>query len=337
MIVVRTPLRISFVGGGTDFPEFYRRYPGRVISATIDKHIYVVVKPTPLIARYTMKYDKTESVERPNDLEHTRVKAAFMDLGINHGIEIGSFVDLPGRTGLGSSSSFSVGLMKGLHAFMGRKLSREQAAVAASRLEIELVGEPIGKQDQYAAAYGGINMIQFNPDDTVTVEPLLLDFRARSNLEQNLMLFFTGIARNASAVLLEQRAKIEKNFETYKTMSDSALVFRDRLLAGDMQGIAAMLHEGWLRKKTLASNISNELIDELYETGTRAGAWGGKILGAGGGGCILFIVPPDRQESVRRAVAESASGNGLAEFREIPIRFTQSGADVVFHYKPMLT
>lgn len=333
MIIVRTPLRISFVGGGTDLPEFYRRYPGRVVSATIDKYIFVVVNPTPLISRFTTKYDKTESVVHPNALEHTRVKAALLDLGINHGIEIGSFVDLPGRTGLGSSSSFSVGLMKGLHAFSGRRLSREEAAHAASRLEIELVGEPIGKQDQYAAAYGGINMFQFNPDESVAVEPLLLDFRARRKLEKHLMLFYTGITRNASAVLTDQRKKIDERFETYKEMSDSVPVFRDLMLAGDVRGMADMLREAWGRKKSLSSGISNVLIDNLYEAGIAAGAWGGKILGAGGGGCLLFIAPPEAQEAVRKRLAGAAAQNALAEFREIPVKFVQSGADVVFHHK----
>ncbi|MGC9611139.1 MAG: GHMP kinase [Minisyncoccia bacterium] len=332
MILVRAPLRMSFVGGGTDQPDFYHRHPGRVLSVTIDKYVYLLINPTPLINKFTLKYQKVELVDHPRELEHTRVKAALLHLGItDEGLEIGTFADLPAKTGLGSSSSFSVALLKGLHAHLGRKLSKEEAAEAASYLEIELLKEPIGKQDQYAASFGGFNVFQFNPDNSVTVEPVLLDFKKKLALEDSLILFFTGITRAASSVLGDQRAKIEKNLETYKKMADSVHDFKKLLLNGDIEGMAKMLHEGWLRKKSLASEISNSVIDDLYEGGIKAGAWGGKILGAGGGGCILFLAPKEKHGAVKEAVATLAKVNNLNEFREIPVKFIQSGTDILFN------
>jgi D-glycero-alpha-D-manno-heptose-7-phosphate kinase len=332
MILVRAPLRMSFVGGGTDQPGFYHRHPGRVLSVTIDKYVYLLINPTPLINKFTLKYQKVEFADHPRDLEHTRVKAALLHLGItDEGLEIGTFADLPARTGLGSSSSFSVALMKGLHAHLGRKLSKEEAAEAASYLEMELLKEPIGKQDQYASSFGGFNILQFNPDDSVAVEPVLLDYKKRIALEDNLLLFFTGITRAASSVLTEQRTKIDENFETYKKMADSVHDFKKLLLAGDIQGMAGMLHEGWLRKKSLASNLSNSVIDDLYEAGIKAGAWGGKVLGAGGGGCILFLAPKEKHGTIREATKAMAGKNDLKDFQEIPIKFIQSGTDILFN------
>jgi D-glycero-alpha-D-manno-heptose-7-phosphate kinase len=332
MILVRAPLRVSFVGGGTDLPEFYRQRPGRVISVTIDKFVYVLINPTPLVDKFTVKYQKTEAVDHPSQLEHTRLRAALMDLGIVHsGIEVGSFADLPAKTGLGSSSSFSVALVRGLYAYLHRPLGKAAAAEEASRLEIDLVGEPIGKQDQYAASFGGFNIFQFNPDDSVEVRPVLLDYRKRSLLEDHMLLFFTGVTRPASSVLTEQRSKVGEHFETYSAMADSVPDFARRVLEGDLEGMARMLHEGWLRKKSLASGVSSSVIDTLYETGLAAGAWGGKILGAGGGGCLLFLTPHPKRAAVLSAVTEAARRGGLKDFKEIGVRLVQSGTDIVYN------
>src|SRR3989344_1898503 len=217
MILARAPLRISFVGGGTDLPAFYRTYPGRVVSVTIDKYIYVLINPIPLTDEFRVKYAKTEFVKHPKDLEHPSIKAALLDLGITKSaIEIGSFADLPAKTGMGSSSSFSAALLKGLYAHIGKALSAEEAAYAACRLEIDLLQEPIGKQDQYAAAYGGFNLIQFNKDDSVEVMPVFIDYAKRSLLEDHLLLFFTRITRFASEILTVQNSGVGKHFETYK-------------------------------------------------------------------------------------------------------------------------
>ncbi|KKT89063.1 MAG: GHMP kinase [Candidatus Jorgensenbacteria bacterium GW2011_GWC1_48_8] len=332
MILVRAPLRVSFVGGGTDLPDFYKTHPGRVLSATINKFVYVLINPTPLIDKFTVKYQKTEFVSHPSELEHTRIKAALLDLNfVKSGLEIGSFADLPAKTGLGSSSSFSVALLKGLYAYDGKNLNKTAAAEAASRLEIELIKEPIGKQDQYAASFGGFNIFQFNSNNSVDVEPILVDYQKKSDLEKHTLLFFTGITRPASIVLSEQRSKIEQNFETYKKMADSVYDFKDKLLKGDLRGMAAMLHEGWQRKRMLASNISNSLINDLYEGGLNAGAWGGKILGAGGGGCFLFIAPPEKQNNIRESMRKIANQNQLTDFKEIPVRFINSGTDILLN------
>lgn len=331
MIVVRAPLRISFVGGGTDLPDFYRRTPGRVISTAIDKFVYVVINRTPFIDKVSARYSIAETVGHPSELQHTRIKAALLDLGIHRNIEIASFATLPAKTGLGSSSSFSVALMKGLYAYQGRTITKEEAAEAASRLEIELVGEPIGKQDQYAASFGGFNVFQFNPDETVNVEPVLLDYKTRLELEDHFLLFFTGITRSASSVLTEQKSNIDKKFDTLKEMAESVFEFKERLLAGDFRSLGDILHQGWLRKKSLASNVSNSTIEDLYNAGMDAGAWGGKVLGAGGGGCVMFLAPKDKKASVREAVKKVAKEKNLAEFRELPIKLVQSGAEILFN------
>ncbi|MBI4085303.1 MAG: GHMP kinase [Candidatus Liptonbacteria bacterium] len=331
MIVVCAPLRISFVGGGTDLPDFYRRHPGRVISTAIDKFVYVAINRTPLIPKISARYSISETVDKPDDLQHTRIKAALLDLGIDKGIEIGSFASLPAKTGLGSSSTFSVALMKGLHAFKGNKLDKKETAEEASRLEIELLGEPIGKQDQYAASFGGLNVVQFNPDESVNVDPVLLDYKKRLGLEGSMLLFFTGITRMASSVLTEQKSNIDKKFETLKEMAESVHDFKGRLLAGDYKGLGEMLHQGWLRKKSLASNVSNSVIDDIYGAGINAGAWGGKVLGAGGGGCVMFLVPEGKKPAVREAVARIAKEKELKDFQEIPVKFVQSGVEILFN------
>ncbi len=332
MIVVRAPLRISFVGGGTDLPDFYRQRPGRVVSTAIDKFVYVVINRTPLIPKISARYSVSETVNHPSELQHTRIRAALTDLGIEKGLEIGSFASLPAKTGLGSSSSFSVALMKGLHAFLGRKLDNQEAAETASRLEIELVGEPIGKQDQYAAAFGGFNVFQFNPDDSVEVEPVLLDYKKRLGLEDSLLLFFTGLTRPASSILTEQKANIDKKFETLKEMATSVHDFKERLLAGDFRGLGEMLHQGWLRKKSLASGVSSGQLDQLYEVGMANGAWGGKVLGAGGGGCLMFLAPLEKKKTIIEALKNKAAELGLQESRLIPVKFIQSGAEILFNH-----
>ena len=331
MIIARAPLRISFVGGGTDLPDFYRRYPGRVISTAIDKFVYLVINRTPLIPKVSARYSVSETVDHPKNLQHTRIRAALLDLGIEKGLEIGSFASLPAKTGLGSSSSFSVALMKGLHAYRGKKIDKKEAAEAACRLEIELVKEPIGKQDQYAAAFGGFNIFQFNSDGTVDIEPILLDYKKQTLLEDHMLIFFTGISRTASSVLTEQKSRIDEHFETYKKMADSVFDFKEKLIKGDIKGMAEILHQGWLHKKSLASNVSNNLIDSLYEAGLKTGAWGGKILGAGGGGCIMFLSPIDKKPAIRLAVNEIAKANNLSDFCEIPVKLVQSGCDIIFN------
>ena len=329
MIIVRAPLRISFVGGGTDLRDFYKLYPGRVISTAIDKYVYAVINQTPLIKKVSARYSTTELVNHPSELKNDRIRAALLALGIHNNIEVGTFSHLPGNTGLGGSSSFSVALMKGLHTLLGNKIDKREAAETASRLEIDLIGEPIGKQDQYAAAFGGLNVFQFNSDETVDVEPVLLDYKNRLALENHLLLFFTGYARSASSVLTEQKANIEKKFETLKSMADSVPEFRDKLLLGDFRGLGEMLHDGWTKKKTLALNVSNPIIDEIYNEGMNAGAWGGKLLGAGNGGCVMFLAPLKKKQTIRDSVKRVALKHDFSDFEEVPVRFVQSGVETL--------
>lgn len=332
MILVRAPLRISFVGGGTDLPDFYRRYSGQVISATIDKYVFVAINRTPMINKVSARYSISETVDHPSQLQHTRIKAALLDLGIHSNIEISSFASIPAKTGLGSSSSFSVALMKALHSYLGKKINAQDTAEAASRLEINLVGEPIGKQDQYAASFGGFNVFQFNGDESVNVKPVLLNYKKRLGLEDHLFIIFTGITRSAASVLTEQKANIDKKFETLKKMADSVPEFTEKLLKGDYEGMGKMLNQGWLAKKSLASNISNSALDDLYSAGMNAGAWGGKVLGAGGGGCLMFLVSPEKRNIIREKVQLAAVARNLPGAKEIPVKFAQSGCDVMFKH-----
>ena len=324
-------MRISFVGGGTDLADFYTKSPGRVISTAIDKYVYVTVNRAPLLKKVSARYHKFEEVDHAREIQNDRIREALLHFGITSHVSIATFNDLPEKTGLGSSSSFSIALIKALLVAQGHKAPVGHLAELASHLEIGLVKEPIGKQDQYAAAYGGINIFQFNPDHSVRVTPVHIDYKIQSAFQDHIQLFYTGITRLASSVLTEQKANVDKKMESLKTMADSVYEFRDRLMAGDFAGMGAMLHEGWLTKKTLASNVSNPTIDALYEAGKKAGAWGGKILGAGGGGCILFLTPLDKQSAVKDAVTLVAQKNNLQEFTEVPVRFVQAGVEVLLN------
>ena len=330
MIIVRAPLRISFAGGGTDLAAFYKKSPGRVLSGAIDKYVYVTITRTPG-KRVSVRYSVGESVEQPRHLKHNRIREALLDLGIKDSIEISSFSQLPGETGLGSSSSFSVALMKGLYALLGRKVSAAVCAEAACRLEIELVGEPIGKQDQYASALGGLNVLQFERDGSVMREPVLLDYKHRLELEDHLLLFYTGIQRKASSILAEQKKKTKKgtNIKALRAMAGSVQTFKEALKTNNYKKMGSMLHEGWERKKTLASNVSNPVIDELYARALKNGALGGKLLGAGGGGCLLFIVDPKKRPNVIRALKATAKRYDLKDSAVIPFSFAQTGAEII--------
>jgi len=330
MIVARAPLRISFVGGGTDLPDFYHLYPGKVISATIDKYVYIVINSTPMINKISARYSISETVDCVKDLKHTRIKAAFLDMDIAPGIEIGSYASLPAKTGLGSSSSFSVALIKSLYSYTNRHSTKQEVAEAACRLEIELIGEPIGKQDQYAASFGGFNVFQFNPDNSVKIKPLLIDHRTQSKLEEHLLLFFTGITRSASEILKEQKNNINKKFKVLREMTEFVPKFEKCLIRGDVKRAGNLLHQNWLKKKSLASKITNPIIDKLYQAGIRNGAWGGKLLGAGGGGCVMLFVQPKNRAKVLLSLKRIAKRNKLKDAKEIPVKFVQSGVDILY-------
>lgn len=329
MIIVRAPLRISFVGGGTDLPDFYHQYPGRVISATIDKYVYVAINPAPLLRGISARYAIIENVKSAHELKNDRIREAMLHFNVKDNMEIGIFSHLPAGTGLGGSSSFTVGLVKGLSTYLGKRLDKFDVAETASKIEIELIKEPIGKQDQYAAAFGGFNIFQFNPNESVDVEPILLDYKRRLSLEDLMLVFFTGITRKASSVLSSQKANIPLKMDTLKSMTKLVDKFKNKLIKGDFESLGKLLHENWLRKKALSSKISSREIDKLYEVGIKKGAWGGKILGAGGGGCILFFAPENKKEDIRYSVNKIAKRLKLNDFKELPIKFVHSGVEIV--------
>lgn len=334
MIIARAPLRISFVGGGTDLADFYTKSPGRVLSAAINKYVYVTVVKTPF-KHISVRYSVGEIVTNPRELKHDRIREALIDANIAEGIEISTFSHLPGQTGLGSSSAFSVALVKALTALAGNHASPEVCAEGACWLEIERVGEPIGKQDQYASAFGGINVFDFLSDHSVRVLPVHLDFKRRLDFENHLLLFFTGVTRKASSVLTEQRKNISEtaHFETLKAMAASVEPFKQALLEGNFKKAGELLHEGWQRKRTLASGVSNPALNALYTTALQSGAWGGKVLGAGGGGCLLFVAPPEHHERIGHSLRVVAAEYKFADASVIPFSFVHSGAEIVVNTK----
>lgn len=334
MIITRAPLRISFVGGGTDLPDFYTKSPGCVLSAAINKYVYVTITKTSF-QHLSVRYSAGETVKDVHDLKNDRVREAFLDAGITSGVELSTFSHLPGQTGLGSSSAFSVALVKALTTLAGNPTSSEVCAQGACWLEIDKVGDPIGKQDQYASAFGGINVFHFNPDHSVSVEPVHLDFKTQLDLERHLLLFFTGITRQAASVLSEQRKNIlqPQHHETLKAMAESVTPFKDALIRGDFQLMGRFLHDAWQRKRTLASGVSNQKLDDLYAAGLGAGAWGGKVLGAGGGGCLLFIAPPELHGSITETLQSKAKQLGMHEAAPIPFSFAHSGVELIVNTK----
>ena len=302
MIVTRTPLRVSFAGGGTDLKEFYSSGYGAVVSMAINKHIYIAAHRG-FDRRFILKYSEVEAVEDVDDIKHSLIRECLRDRGYTSGVEIASFADIPSQgTGLGSSSSFAVGLLHALELMTGEEVTREFVAKAASRVEIEQLNEPIGKQDQYAAAFGGLNYIRFNADHSVVVEPIGLAPDAAEQLGKNLLLVYTGITRKASDVLAKQKNNTLNDrsvFERLVEMRDMADELKAELELGKLDVVGEFLARGWALKKKLASGMSRGPIDDIYNRGIAAGALGGKLLGAGGGGFVLFYCPSDKMPGLK--------------------------------------
>lgn len=328
MIISRTPMRVSFVGGGSDLPIHYRRHGGAVISCGIDKFVFITVNPR-FDPGVRVSYSRTEDVPSADAIEHPLVRAAMLKLGVKTGLEITSVADVPAKgSGLGSSSAFTVGLLHALYAYKGIYRSRSDLGAEACNIEIDICGEPIGKQDQYAAAVGGLNEIRFNPDDTVFVEPIITPRGFLEIFESSLMIFYTGVTRSASAILKQQAQIMEKDGNKsalVRRMAEMVIPFREALQAGDLQVVGDILHSGWEMKCAVSAGITNQRIDEMYARGRTAGALGGKLLGAGGGGFMLFCVRPERREEVARA---------LHEYREVPFTINWTGTTIVFYNPP---
>lgn len=324
MIISKTPLRISFVGGGTDLPDFYERYGGAVVSTAIDKWIHVIVRRR-FEGDLRVGYSRTEIVDSVGDLQHELVREALRMTGLPRGLDVLTLADVPSRgTGLGSSSAVCVGLLLALYGFQGIYKSAFDLAEEASEIEITTLGKPIGRQDQYASAVGGFNLIEFMRDGGgVRVEPIITPHGTLERLHRQLMLFYTARTRAASDVLSGQRDAINAGIaiDALQEMRDLAYRFRDALGRGHADALAPVLGRNWELKRTVASGVSDSQIDGWYDRALEAGAVAGKLLGAGAGGFLLFVVPPERQAAVRTA---------LNDLREVPFHFATRGAQVEY-------
>ena len=324
MIISRTPLRMSFVGGGSDLPVFCRKFGGAVVSTAIDQYVYITVNKK-FDENIRVSYSKTEEARSVDRIKHPLVREAMKLAGLRGGVEITSVADIPARgSGLGSSSTFTVGLLHALHAHAGRHASAEQLAREACEIEIDRCGEPIGRQDQYAAAFGGLNFIRFNPDDSVVVEPIICQRETLRAVQEHILVFYTGITRSASAILQHQQAALageRKKQNVTKKMVALAHDLRRDLQANRVAAFGEIIHEGWLLKKSLTKGISTDLIDDWYDKARRAGAVGGKLLGAGTGGFLMFYSPPDRHEAIAHA---------LRDLRRMNFGFEPSGSRIIF-------
>lgn len=321
MIITRAPFRVSFCGGGSDLPDFYEKYGGCVLSTTIRKYMYLTAHSYFEKDQIVLKYSKTEKVTDFSQIEHRIFKQCLTDFQLK-GVEISSMADIPAGTGLGSSSTFTVALLHLLHTYTGEYVSKYKLAKDACSVEIEKLGEPIGKQDQFAAAFGGLKFYEFLPDGFVNVEPIIMAPDSYRKLENNLLMFYLGGTHSASAILKEQSANVKAadKAQVQKQMCDIAKQLKEELQNNNVDAMGQLLHENWMLKKTLASGISNPSIDAVYDRALAAGAVGGKLLGSGGAGFMLFYVPWDKQKSVRQA---------LHDLREMNFEIDNSGSSIV--------
>ena len=326
MILSKTPLRMSYVGGGSDMSVYYREEIGAVLSTAIDKYIYIAVNPK-FDGRIRLSYSQTEEVDTAYQIAHPLVREALSLLNIKNGIEIASMADIPSQgSGLGSSSSYTVGLLNALYAFKNQFASKDTLARQACEIEIDRCGEPIGKQDQYAAAYGGLNLIRFHPDESVSVDPVICAPDLLRTLEASTLVFFTGRTRSASAILAEQQRSLQSADRKSLMRRMVQLVFelKSELEAGALDNFGDLLDENWRLKTQLSSGISDPQIDQWYETALANGALGGKLLGAGNGGFLMFFAPPSTHAAICKA---------LFNLQPVTFSFDCTGAQIV-HYQP---
>lgn len=324
MLVTQTPLRISFFGGGTDFADFYHQEEGCVLSSAIDKSIFVIVKRR-FDQMIRVGYTRTELVESVEHLQHELIREALSLVGIREQIEIQTLGDVPATgSGLGSSSAVTVGTLNALYTFLNAPRSLEDLARAACEIEINRLSKPIGKQDQYIAAYGGLQFIRFLPDERVVIEPVQLAESERLRLDRQLMLFYTNVQRRAESVLTEQRQNLMQNLSALRELKGMAYQGKKLLEEGNFEAFGRLLNDGWRLKKRLSSNISNPSLDEIYTAALRAGALGGKITGAGAGGFLLLYCPCEKQDGVRDA---------LRGLRELPFHLETDSTKVILNYR----
>jgi D-glycero-alpha-D-manno-heptose-7-phosphate kinase len=322
MIITRTPLRISFAGGGTDLPSFYRAHGGgAVTSAAIDRYVHVLVNEK-FDRSIRVAYSRTENVDRLEDLQHGLVREAMRVAGVGEALEIHTIADIPSEgTGLGSSSTLTVGLLNALFAYRGQLKDPAELAEQACRIEIDRLGGTLGKQDQYIAAFGGVQYFEFRGDDSVRASPIPLSAVDREALSDRLSLYYTGVTRTAEGILQQQSARTHENRESLVRMRELAATARSAILKREWERLGAVMDEGWALKRGLSSGISNDAIDRQYAAAKAAGAWGGKITGAGGGGFMLLVHPPERSRQIADA---------LSPMERLPVRITPEGSRILF-------
>jgi len=324
MIISQTPLRISISGGGTDLKDYYEKNEGFVVSTAIDKYVYVIVKER--FDEYIyVNYMQKEIVREFDELKHELVREAAKKTGLKKGVEITMLADIPSQgSGLGSSSSLTVGLLNAFYNYMGEQVTAERLAREACEIEIDILKKPIGKQDQYIAAYGGLSTFKFKRDDTVEVEKLNLEEKLRRKLGANLLLFYTEITRKSSSVLTKQKNLISQKLKFHNRIKELAYEVADALKEGHIDKVGVILKENWEMKKQLAPNVSNEKIEKMYARAINAGAIGGKISGAGGGGFLMVYCPRDKQDVLREA---------MNDYRELPFMLEPYGSKIIFDYR----
>lgn len=325
MIISRTPYRISFFGGGTDYPTWFREHGGEVLAATIDKYAYITCRYMPPFFEYKYRvvWSKIENCRTLDEISHPAVKGVLQHLGLDRGVEIHHQGDLPARSGIGSSSSFTVGLLHALYALQGKMPGKRKLSLESIYIEQEILKEMVGSQDQVSAAYGGLNHIQFFPNGEISVKPIIVSRERTSELNSHLMLFYTGIFRTAANVAESYVNEVGKNKRQLRVMRDMvdesiSIVSSNK----DILEFGGLLHEAWEAKRSLSSIVSNTEIDEMYQSAVSAGALGGKLTGAGGGGFLLLFVPPAKQESVKEK---------LKKFIRVPFEFDFSGSQIIFY------
>ena len=330
MIITRTPFRISFAGGGTDLRAFYSSEPGKVISTTINKYIYVVIKKQIGIVehKYRINWSKVEFKDKVEDIEHPIVREALRIFEIDFPIEITTFTDIPGQTGLGSSSAFAVGLVHALHALKGEMVTKHTLATEAAYIEVDLLGRTMGKQDHFASAYGNLNMFTFNSDETVLVEPVLYEAKTKKSIEDNLLLFYLKSKRDASEILKSQNRETKNKMNELRALKNLVDPLKEIFSTGaEINNFGKIIDKGWEIKRQLTDEISSTEINEYYQIAKKNGAIGGKLLGAGGGGFLLFYVEEKNQEMIK---------DKLSDLYCLSFNFDNGGSRITYYDQPIL-
>jgi D-glycero-alpha-D-manno-heptose-7-phosphate kinase len=321
MIIVQTPLRISLFGGGTDFPDYFRIEGGSVLSSAIDKYVYVIIKER-FDEQIRISYTVTEIVNRVDEIEHEIIREAMKMAGISKNVEIVTLGDIPAGTGLGSSSTVTVGALHAFHTDCNQAISKEELAREACEIEVDILKKPIGYQDQFIASYGGLRFFEFHQDGSVGHQAIEINPQIQEQLSNRLMLLFSGTTRKSESILTEQKNNIHNNLTALNQLKDITCEARIALTEGRLDDIGCLLHESWELKKSLAVGINNGELGEIYRTARKAGALGGKVTGAGGGGFLMLYCPPDKRETVRSA---------LSHLKELPFRLEPNGSRVIFN------